>query len=180
MKINVNNIIVSIEKNQDKEIEKEIVKRGIKKDNIDKIVWMKRSIDSRKKSDIKFVYNVEVTLKKDIDITKTKNISLVKNFEAIKRKPINKDEEVLVVGTGPAGLFAALRLTEYGYKPIVIDRGEDVDSRDKTVDTFIKTGELNENSNIQFGEGGAGTYSDGKLNTCLLYTSDAADESTAV
>ena len=126
---------------------------------------MKRSIDSRKKSDIKFVYNVEVTLKKDIDITKTKNISLVKNLEAIKRKPINKDEEVLVVGTGPAGLFAALRLAEYGYKPIVIDRGEDVDSRDKTVDTFIKTGELNENSNIQFGEGGAGTYSDGKLNT---------------
>ncbi len=165
MKINVNNIIVSIEKNQDKEIEKEVVKRGIKKDNIDKIVWMKRSIDSRKKSDIKFVYNVEVTLKKDIDITKTKNISLVKNLEAIKRKPINKDEEVLVVGTGPAGLFAALRLAEYGYKPIVIDRGEDVDSRDKTVDTFIKTGELNENSNIQFGEGGAGTYSDGKLNT---------------
>ena len=165
MKINVNNIIVSIEKNQDKEIEKEIVKRGIKKDNIDKIVWMKRSIDSRKKSDIKFVYNVEVTLKKDIDITKTKNISLVKHLELIKRKPINKDEEVLVVGTGPAGLFAALRLAEYGYKPIVIDRGEDVDSRDKTVDTFIKTGELNENSNIQFGEGGAGTYSDGKLNT---------------
>lgn len=165
MKINVNNIIVSIEKNQEREIEKEVVKRGVKKDNIDKIIWMKRSIDSRKKSDIKFVYNVEVTLKKDIDITKTKNISLVKNFEAIKRKPINKDEEVLVVGTGPAGLFAALRLAEYGYKPIVIDRGEDVDSRDKTVDTFIKTGELNENSNIQFGEGGAGTYSDGKLNT---------------
>ena len=165
MKINVNNIIVSIEKNQDKEIEKEVVKRGIKKDNIDKIVWMKRSIDSRKKSDIKFVYNVEVTLKKDIDITKTKNISLVKHLELIKRKLINKDEEVLVVGTGPAGLFAALRLAEYGYKPIVIDRGEDVDTRDKTVDTFIKTGELNENSNIQFGEGGAGTYSDGKLNT---------------
>lgn len=165
MKINVNNIIVSIEKNQEREIEKEIIKRGVKKDNIDKIIWMKRSIDSRKKSDIKFVYNVEVTLKKDIDITKTKNISLVKNLEVIKRKPINKDEEVLVVGTGPAGLFAALRLAEYGYKPIVIDRGEDVDSRDKTVDTFIKTGELNENSNIQFGEGGAGTYSDGKLNT---------------
>ena len=108
---------------------------------------------------------MEVILKKDMDLSKTKNISLVKETEKIKRKPINKDEEVLVVGTGPAGLFAALRLAEYGYKPIVIDRGEDVDSRDKTVDNFIKTGELNENSNIQFGEGGAGTYSDGKLNT---------------
>ena len=165
MKINVNNIIVSIEKNQDREIEKEIIKRGIKKENIDRIVWSKRSIDSRKKSDIKFVYNVEVILKKEIDLLKTKNISLVKETEKIKRKALNKDEEVLVVGTGPAGLFAALRLAEYGYKPIVIDRGEAVDERDKTVDRFIKTGELNENSNIQFGEGGAGTYSDGKLNT---------------
>lgn len=165
MKINVNNIIVSIEKNQDREIEKEIIKRGIKKENIDRIVWAKRSIDSRKKSDIKFVYNVEVTLKKEIDLSKTKNISLVKETEKIKRKALDKDEEVLVVGTGPAGLFAALRLAEYGYKPIVIDRGEAVDERDKTVDRFIKTGELNENSNIQFGEGGAGTYSDGKLNT---------------
>ena len=165
MKINVNNIIVSIEKNQDREIEKEIVKRGIQKENIEKVVWAKRSIDSRKKSDIKFVYNVEATLKKEIDLSKTKNISLVKETEKIKRKALNKDEEVLVVGTGPAGLFAALRLAEYGYKPIVIDRGEAVDERDKTVDRFIKTGELNENSNIQFGEGGAGTYSDGKLNT---------------
>ena len=165
MKINVNNIIVSIEKNQDREIEKEIIKRGIKKENIDRIVWSKRSIDSRKKSDIKFVYNVEVILKKEIDLSKTKNISLVKETEKIKRKALNKDEDVLVVGTGPAGLFAALRLAEYGYKPIVIDRGEAVDERDKTVDRFIKTGELNENSNIQFGEGGAGTYSDGKLNT---------------
>ena len=165
MKINVNNIIVSIEKNQDREIEKEIIKRGIKKENIDRIVWSKRSIDSRKKSDIKFVYNVEATLKKEIDLSKTKNISLVKETEKIKRKALNKDEEILVVGTGPAGLFAALRLAEYGYRPIVIDRGEAVDERDKTVDRFIKTGELNENSNIQFGEGGAGTYSDGKLNT---------------
>lgn len=165
MKINVNNIIISIEKNQDKEIEKEIIKRGIQKNNIEKIIWTKRSIDSRKKSDIKFVYNTEVILKNNVDISKLKNISLVKEIEKIKRKGINNKETVLVVGTGPAGLFAALRLTEYGYKPIVIERGEDVDSRDKTVNNFIKTNEFNENSNIQFGEGGAGTYSDGKLNT---------------
>lgn len=165
MKINVNNIIISIEKNQDREIEKEIIKRGIQKNNIEKIIWTKRSIDSRKKSDIKFVYNTEVILKNNVDISKLKNISLVKEIEKIKRKGINNKETVLVVGTGPAGLFAALRLTEYGYKPIVIERGEDVDSRDKTVNNFIKTNKFNENSNIQFGEGGAGTYSDGKLNT---------------
>lgn len=165
MRININNIIVSITRNQDKEIEKEIIKRGIEKNNIERVIWTKRSIDSRKKSDIKFVYNVEAELKNHVDISKLKNISLVKKMEKIKRRALNSNEEVLVVGTGPAGLFAALRLVEYGYKPIIIDRGEDVDSRDKTVDKFIKTGELNENSNIQFGEGGAGTYSDGKLNT---------------
>ena len=165
MKVNVNNIIISIEKNQDKEIEKEIIKRGIKKENIEKIIWTKRSIDSRKKNDIKFVYNIEVILKKEIDLSKAKNISLAKEIEKIKRKALNKNEKVLVVGTGPAGLFAGLRLAEYGYKPIIIDRGEKIDERDKTVDKFIKTGKLNENSNIQFGEGGAGTYSDGKLNT---------------
>ena len=140
MKINVNNIIISIEKNQDKEIEKEISKRGIQRNNIEKVIWTKRSIDSRKKSDIKFVYNVEVILKNDVDISKLKNISIVKETKIIERKPINSGEEVLVVGTGPAGLFAALRLAEYGYKPIIIERGEAVDERDKTVDNFIKTG----------------------------------------
>lgn len=165
MKINVNNIIISILKNQDKEIEKEIIKRGIEKNNIEKIIWTKRSIDSRKKNDIKFVYNTEVILKNNIDTSKLKNISLVKEIEKVKRNPINKNEKVLVVGAGPAGLFAGLRLAEYGYKPIIIDRGEDVDARDNSVDEFIKTGKLNKNSNIQFGEGGAGTYSDGKLNT---------------
>ena len=165
MKINVNNIIISIIKNQDKEIEKEIIKRGILKDNIKKISWLKRSIDSRKKSDIKFVYNVEVILKNPVDVKKLKNISVPKEERYRKRIPVDNTKNILVVGAGPSGLFASLRLVEYGYKPIIIERGEDIDSRDKTVDIFIKKGILNKDSNIQFGEGGAGTYSDGKLNT---------------
>lgn len=165
MKINVNNIIVSILKNQDREIEKEILKRGIQKNNIEKISWLKRSIDSRKKSDIKFVYNVEVILKNEIDIKKLKNISLVKEEKYLKREAINTDKKILIVGAGPAGLFAGLRLVEYGYKPIIIERGENIDSRDKTIDNFVNNGIFNKESNIQFGEGGAGTYSDGKLNT---------------
>lgn len=111
------------------------------------------------------MYNTEVILKNNIDTSKLKNISLVKEIEKVKRNPINKNEKVLVVGADYTGLFAGLRLAEYGYKPIIIDRGEDVDARDNSVDEFIKTGKLNKNSNIQFGEGGAGTYSDGKLNT---------------
>ena len=82
-----------------------------------------------------------------------------------KRMPLYPKREVAVVGTGPAGLFSALRLAELGYIPIVFERGEEVDKRNITTDNFIKTSILNPNSNIQFGEGGAGTYSDGKLNT---------------
>lgn len=165
MKINVNNIIISIIKNQDKEIEKEVIKRGISKDNIERISWLKRSIDSRKKSDIKFVYNVEAILKNPVDVKKLKNISIPKEEKYKKRISVDNTQKILVVGAGPAGLFASLRLVEYGYKPIIIERGEDIDGRDKTVDTFIKKGILSKDSNIQFGEGGAGTYSDGKLNT---------------
>ncbi|MDZ5033988.1 hypothetical protein GNF81_14670, partial [Clostridium perfringens] len=76
----------------------------------------------------------------------------------LKNRPV-------VVGFGPAGIFAALLLAEKGYKPLVIERGEDVDKRTETVDKFWKTGELNTESNVQFGEGGAGAFSDGKLTT---------------
>lgn len=165
MKVNINNITISIIKNQKKEIEREILKIGIKFENIKKIAWLKRSIDSRKKSNIKFVYNIEVELYSEIEIKKLKNVICSKNIENIKREAMNQNEKVLVVGTGPAGLFASLRLAEYGYKPIIIERGEDIDSRDKSIYDFINNGKFNENSNIQFGEGGAGTYSDGKLNT---------------
>ena len=71
----------------------------------------------------------------------------------------------VVVGFGPAGLFAALILAQAGQRPIVIERGEPVEKRQKAVEHFWKTGELRPQSNVQFGEGGAGTFSDGKLNT---------------
>lgn len=78
MKVNINNIIISLEKNQDKEILKEITKRGIKKENIERVIWNKRSIDSRKKNDIKFIYSIEVVLKSDIDISKLKDVNIAK------------------------------------------------------------------------------------------------------
>lgn len=164
MKVAVNNINVSIEKNQDKELRKEIVKRGIPEDLIERIEYSKRSIDSRKKADIKFVYNLEVTLNKEIDISNL-NVSPVKDNMERKLEKKENIKSVAIVGAGPAGLFAALRLCELGIKPIVFERGEKVDDRDKTIEHFINYSILNPNSNIQFGEGGAGTYSDGKLNT---------------
>ena len=166
MRVSINNIIISLEKDQEKEIIKEIEKRGVKRNNIKSIIWSKRSIDSRKKTDIKLIYNLEVELNKPIDITTLNNISLAKDVEKVNREPISSiEKEVAIIGAGPAGLFAALRLAEYGFTPIVFERGEEVDKRDITTENFVKNSILNPNSNIQFGEGGAGTYSDGKLNT---------------
>lgn len=165
MRININNIIISLDKNQDKEILKELEKTGIKKDNIEILRWNKRSIDSRQKNDIKFIYNIEVLLKKEIDVSSLPNVLPVKEKEKIVREPLFKNKEVAVIGAGPAGLFSALRLAEYGYIPLVFERGEEVDKRDITTNRFISDSILNPESNVQFGEGGAGTYSDGKLNT---------------
>jgi uncharacterized FAD-dependent dehydrogenase len=81
-----------------------------------------------------------------------------------KKKEI---ERPIIIGCGPAGLFCAYLLAEHGYKPVIYERGEKIEERVKSVEEFWKTGKLNLNSNIQFGEGGAGTFSDGKLNTLV-------------
>ena len=116
----------------------------------------KKSLDARNKSDIKFVYAIEFSDKEQAE-----------EKPPLPRLPKNKrpQKPVLVVGSGPAGLFCALRLIEYGILPIVIERGAPVEEREQTIERFFQTHELNENTNIQFGEGGAGTFSDGKLNT---------------
>ena len=88
----------------------------------------------------------------------------IEEFKPILGKKKLQNRPV-VIGFGPAGLFAAYILAKYGYKPIVIERGDKIAERDKKVDKFCNGGSLDVNSNIQFGEGGAGTYSDGKLTT---------------
>ncbi|MEG1365129.1 MAG: hypothetical protein RSC71_06170 [Cetobacterium sp.] len=133
MKININNISISIEKNQDKEIKKEVLKRGIKEDNICRIDYLKRSIDSRKKTEIKFVYNLEVTLHNDIVID-NKDVIIPKTLTEPKRVPKKDLGRIAIIGTGPAGLFAALKLCEYGYSPVIFERGEMVDERDLTIE----------------------------------------------
>lgn len=165
LKIAIHNIMVSVNRDQEKEIQHAIEKAGISKENVESVRYIKKSIDNRKKRDIKFVYQIEVSLKKEISLQDGGQVQIVKEREEVRRRASSPEKEVYVIGCGPAGLFAAYRLAEHGYHPILLERGEEVTERDKTTEEFIATGKLNPNSNIQFGEGGAGTYSDGKLNT---------------
>ena len=134
---------------------------------------VRRSIDARK-GDVNYVYSVDILLKnkKESFIMKkvnNKNVMLT-NSEKYKFDTfgnIKMNSRPVIVGSGPAGLFCGYMLAKSGYKPIIIERGEDVDHRRETVDKFFKTGKLNTESNVQFGEGGAGTFSDGKLNTLV-------------
>lgn len=116
----------------------------------------KKSLDARDKNNLRYVYTVECSK----DAYKEENPVLEKLPKA--KQPENK---VLVVGAGPAGLFCALQLLARGITPLVIERGDPVEIREKRVNGFFQTKILDTESNIQFGEGGAGTFSDGKLNT---------------
>ena len=132
----------------------------------------KQSIDARKKPDLKYVYTVDVKLPKEeriIKKVKDKNITIAKEIvyqfnttgvEKMKERPI-------IIGCGPAGLFCAYILAEHGYRPVLFERGASVEERTQDILQFWETGILKPESNVQFGEGGAGTFSDGKLNTLV-------------
>ena len=125
----------------------------------------KKSVDARKKSNIVFCCSFLADVKNEAAVVKR-----VKNAEVFTKKEYEwqkckSEVRPVVIGFGPAGMFAALTLARAGLKPICFERGRDVDSRVKYVESFWNGGKLNPNSNIQFGEGGAGTFSDGKLNT---------------
>ena len=129
----------------------------------------KRSLDARKKDNIHYAYVVDAEVKNEnkiLEKNKDKHISKTPDLAYHLPKGENRPtKRPVVVGFGPAGMFAALLLAEMGLKPIVLERGGDVDSRKQAVDTFWQTGKLDVESNVQFGEGGAGTFSDGKLTT---------------
>lgn len=170
MTIRINNIILGI----DQEIEglKEIAakKLCIKEKDIYNFKIIRESVDARKKSDIKFNYTVEAECEDEASLVRklnNKDISLEESFwdEKIKHGSEKMNVRPIVVGMGPAGLFCALMLAENGYKPIVYERGDAIEERDKKVKYFWKNKILDTNSNVQFGEGGAGTFSDGKLTT---------------
>lgn len=147
----------------------EVIKEACKKYKLDfkdvkKYSIYKKSIDARDKEKIFYNYTV------DIDYTGNQN---TKNIKSVNEEEFNLNINVkrkaetrpVIIGAGPAGLFCGLILIQNGIKPIIIEQGKKVEDRKKDVDEFLETGILKTNSNVQFGEGGAGTFSDGKLTT---------------
>lgn len=133
----------------------------------------RQSVDARKKQEVSFVYTLDVKLKQEEKIlrrVKNRNVSLAK--DVLYQFPAGMGEQFLrqppvVIGSGPAGLFCAYLLAEHGFCPIILERGKPIEERSQEVEEFWQKNILNPKSNVQFGEGGAGTFSDGKLNTLV-------------
>ena len=146
-------------------------KAGIRESDISFFEIRKRSIDSRKKPHIQFVYAVDFVTDKKLSSRRIKNLAEVdEEAEAAAIRPPENGTEPLesrpvVIGAGPCGLFAALELAKAGYKPLLIERGPAMSGRVEAVERFRKDRVLDPEANMLFGEGGAGTFSDGKLAT---------------
>ena len=164
--LRIREVKIPISLDNDEYIKKKISKLlNISKEEIIDYKILKKSIDARDKNNILFIYEFALNLKNENKINLSKNISeyIETEYEFTKEKDLK--ERPIIVGSGPAGLFCAYMLASVGCKPIILERGEKIEDRVKTVEDFFETNKLNPESNIQFGEGGAGTFSDGKLNT---------------
>ena len=131
---------------------------------------IRRSVDARKKPDVRIIYTIDVAVdgneKKILKQSACKRATIAPvSYYKVPKTDVRPEKRPVVVGFGPAGMFAALVLAMSGLRPLVLERGEDAQSRHEKVQRFFATGELDTRSNVQFGEGGAGTFSDGKLNT---------------
>lgn len=168
--IQIGNIKLSLDSDEKKLYSRAAGILKVSPQKITSLRIIKKSVDARDKTNVHFVYSVELSLSGNesdtVSRAKRRDIKLVPAPEKqTTLTPHIPTKRPVVVGAGPAGLFAALTLARHGACPILIERGDSVDERAKKISDFHKNGVLDTESNVQFGEGGAGTFSDGKLNS---------------
>ncbi|MFH1825727.1 MAG: FAD-dependent protein [bacterium] len=169
MKLILHNIKVTIE-GDDPAVYRPLAlkKLGVKNEDLQELAVLKKSLDARDKN--QFYYNLSLS------VTVSNTYRNKKRFPQIKKKPPDFEptnelvDRPIIIGFGPAGIFAALTFLEHGIKPIIFERGKKIEERMADIDSFEKNKELDPDSNVQFGEGGAGAYSDGKLTSRIKET----------
>ena len=158
--------------------EKDLYKKAAKllrvpEDQIRSLEPVRQSLDARKKNELLYIYSLDASVagKEEAIVKKAKNANVIIRREQPYRFPESGNEPLkhrpVIVGFGPAGMFCGLMLARAGYRPLILERGEKVEDRERHVTEYWKGGCLRPESNVQFGEGGAGTFSDGKLNTLV-------------
>ena len=136
-------------------------KLRIRPEKLRSVKLAKKSVDARKKSDVHFIISLDIEAEGENKLLKSlKNAVKAEHYEYPVPKAENPEKRPVIVGFGPAGMFAALVLAMAGAAPLILERGGDVDSRCRAVEEFRSTGRLDTECNIQFGEGGAGTFSE--------------------
>ncbi len=171
--IRVNQVKLPVEHSESDLRKKTAKMAGIKEEQVKSIKIVRQSLDARKKPDLYYLYAVDVTVNGNeaaiVKRARNVNVQIRKEDRYLLPEPgiESLHERPVIVGFGPAGMFCGLMLARAGYRPIIMERGMDADSRAKTVEKYWKDGSLDPESNVQFGEGGAGTFSDGKLNTLV-------------
>lgn len=167
--IRINEIKLPLD-HKEEALEAAIVKKlGIKAEDIHSFTVFRRGYDARKKSNILLIYTLDIEVENEAQLLDTHSHDPhVKQtpdmeYKFVAKAPENLKERPVVIGFGPCGLFAGLVLAQMGFKPIIVERGKEVRERTKDTFGFWRKRTLNPESNVQFGEGGAGTFSDGKL-----------------
>lgn len=173
--IRINQIKLTPDKGKEELVQKATKILRISEKEVLSLKIRKQSIDARKKPNIMYVYTVDVEVSNEQKIMrrqKGNQVTLIHEtpYDFPNSGTKKMEHRPVVIGSGPAGLFCAYLLAEHGYRPVVYERGASVEERKKDVERFWNEQILNPNSNVQFGEGGAGTFSDGKLNTLVKDT----------